>query len=122
MNLIKKYENNRISFIDGQQTILFMDEVQKDDTVEIIIGGELRSETYHVFQDELHSIISVDMNLILNFKDVEYISASYMKVLVSAEQAIEKKGKMMKLIHVPQNVIEVFQKSGAADLLRIEWE
>lgn len=120
MSLIRKVDENMISFLDGDTTVLWMKETLKDQTVEIALGGEMRSETTHAFLDELLAMVSVDMHLELDFTEVTYISAAYMKALLTVELAIEKKNRTMTLYHLPAGILETFERTGAIDLLRIE--
>jgi anti-anti-sigma factor len=120
MVLQQHVEEDTIFFTEGDQTILWMKENLKDDTVEISIGGALRSEATHAFSDELLALVSVGLNLVLDFAEVTYISVAYMKALLKIELAIEKKGQVMRLIHLSETVKKVFEETGAWDLLLIE--
>ena len=58
-------------------------------------------------------------SLILDFKGLEYISSAGLRVLLSAQKKMQQVG-MMKLIHVCDAVLEVFEMTGFADILVIE--
>jgi anti-sigma B factor antagonist len=58
-------------------------------------------------------------NLILDFKGLEYISSAGLRVLLSAQKKMQQIGKM-KVINVCEEVMEVFEITGFADILVIE--
>ena len=72
---------------------------------------------------ELDKTISEDLadvkNLVLNFKGLEYISSAGLRVLLGAQKKMQKVGTM-KLTNVCEEVMEVFEMTGFADILVIE--
>jgi anti-sigma B factor antagonist len=57
--------------------------------------------------------------LILDFKKLEYISSAGLRVLLGAQKKMQKVGSM-KVINVCEEVMEVFEMTGFADILIIE--
>ena len=86
-------------------------------TIEII--GRLDTTT----APELDKTINEDMadvkHLVLNFKGLEYISSAGLRVLLGAQKKMQKIGAM-KLVNVCEEVMEVFEMTGFADILTIE--
>ena len=58
-------------------------------------------------------------NLVLDIKGVEYISSAGLRVLLGAQKKMQKIGTM-KVTNVCQEVMEVFEMTGFADILTIE--
>ena len=58
-------------------------------------------------------------NLILDFKGIEYISSAGLRVLLGAQKKMQRIGSM-KLINVCEDVMEILEMTGFADILRIE--
>ena len=89
----------------------------EETTIEIV--GRLDTTT----APELDKIINEDItdvkNLVLNFKGLEYISSAGLRVLLGAQKKMQKIGTM-KLINVREEVMEVFEMTGFADILTIE--
>ena len=83
------------------------------------LGGRLDTTT----APALDKTISVDLadvkNLILDIKGLEYISSAGLRVLLSAQKKLQKVGSM-KVINVCEEVMEVFEMTGFADILVIE--
>ena len=57
--------------------------------------------------------------LILDFANLEYISSAGLRVLLSAQKNMAKQGSM-KLIHVSDVIMEIFEVTRFVDILTIE--
>jgi anti-sigma B factor antagonist len=72
---------------------------------------------------ELEKVINEDIgevkNLVLDLKDLEYISSAGLRVLLGAQKKMQKIGSM-KVTNVCEEVMEVFEMTGFADILVIE--
>ena len=58
-------------------------------------------------------------NLILDLKGLEYISSAGLRVLLGAQKKMQKSGSL-KVINVCENIMDVFDMTGFADILTIE--
>lgn len=120
MKLTKTIVDDTIMFLEGTSIVLKMKEELIENSVRITLQGELRSELFQHFQDELLALISVGKDLELNCRGLEYVAPSCVGVLVQVEQAVEQSDRTMKLVELPSAINEEFEKTGAADLLLIE--
>ena len=93
----------------------------KRNTDEIIleITGRLDTITAPALDKTIHENFSGIKSLILDFKSLEYISSAGLRVLLSAQKKIGQFGAM-KVINVCEEVMEVFEMTGFADILTIE--
>ncbi len=91
----------------------------KDGNLILYIEGEINSFT----APELEEVIKNDLNgvksLVLDLKDVEYLSSAGLRVLLVAHKVIAKQGKM-SLRNVNKSVMEVFDITGFSNILDIE--
>jgi anti-sigma B factor antagonist len=55
----------------------------------------------------------------MDFEGLEYISSAGLRVLLATQKVMNKQGKM-KVIHVNEVVMDVFDVTGFADILTIE--
>ena len=55
----------------------------------------------------------------MDFEKLEYISSAGLRVLLSAQKIMAKQGEM-KIIHVNESIMEIFEVTGFADILTIE--
>ena len=85
------------------------------DTV-IEICGRLDTTTAPVLDKTIGEDISENTNLILELKGLEYISSAGLRVLLSAQKRIQKRGSM-KLRNASEEVMDVFEMTGFADIL-----
>ena len=90
-------------------------------TDEIILGitGRLDTTTAPALDKTIHENLNEAKNLILDFKSLEYISSAGLRVLLGAQKKMQKIGSM-KVINVREEVMEVFEMTGFADILTIE--
>ena len=85
--------------------------------VEVV--GRLDTITAPVLDKTLNEDIGDTTTLVLDVKGMEYISSAGLRVLLSAQKKMQKIGTM-KLKNVCEEVMEVFQMTGFADILVIE--
>ena len=81
--------------------------------------GRLDTTTAPSLEKMLNEDIGKSKNLIFDFKGLEYISSAGLRVLLSAQKRMQKIGSM-KVINVCEEVMEVFEITGFADILTIE--
>ena len=85
----------------------------------IELVGRLDTTTAPALDNSISSDIEGTKNLILDFKSLEYISSAGLRVLLGAQKKMQKIGDM-KVINVCEEVMEVFEMTGFADILTIE--
>jgi anti-sigma B factor antagonist len=85
----------------------------------IEIAGRLDTTTAPALDKTINNDIEGTKNLVLNFKKLVYISSAGLRVLLGAQKKMQKIGSM-KLINVCEEVMEVFEMTGFADILTIE--
>ena len=83
------------------------------------IVGRLDTTTAPALDKTIMENIGGIRSLILDFKGLEYISSAGLRVLLSAQKKMQQIGKM-KVINVCEEVMEVFEITGFADILVIE--
>jgi anti-sigma B factor antagonist len=89
----------------------------EETTIELV--GRLDTTTAPALDKTITSDIEGTKKLILDFKQLEYISSAGLRVLLGAQKKMQKIGSM-KLINVCEEVMEVFEMTGFADILTIE--
>ena len=85
----------------------------------IELVGRLDTTTAPVLDKTISSDIEGTKSLILDLKNLEYISSAGLRVLLGAQKKMQKIGSM-KVINVCEEVMEVFEMTGFADILTIE--
>ena len=95
-------------------------EIKKTEAETVVaIAGRLDTITAPALDKTINEDIEVTKNLVLDLKGVEYVSSAGLRVILTAQKKMQKIGSM-KLINVCQDVMEVFEMTGFADILVIE--
>ena len=95
-------------------------EINKNaDATVIEITGRLDTTTAPALDKTINEDIGDTKNLVLDVKGMEYISSAGLRVLLSAQKKMQKIGSM-KVINVREEVMDVFEMTGFADILVIE--
>ena len=95
-------------------------EIKKNAGATVIeVVGRLDTITAPGLEKNLSDQIELTDTLVLDFKGLEYISSAGLRVLLGAQKKMQKKGPM-KLTGVCENVMEVLEMTGFADILTIE--
>ena len=94
--------------------------VQKNgQTATLVLEGRLDTTTAPELEKALSELGGDVKDLIMDLKDLAYVSSAGLRVLLSAQKKFGKTGTM-KLHNVCDTVMEVFEITGFADILVIE--
>ena len=95
-------------------------EIKKNaDTATICIAGRLDTTTAPALDKTINENTNGVSHLILDIKEIDYISSAGLRVLLSTQKKMQKIGSM-KVLNVCPAVMEVFEMTGFADILVIE--
>ena len=95
-------------------------EIKKNEEATIIeVAGRLDTMTASSLDKAINEDIGEAKNLILDLKNLEYISSAGLRVLLGAQKKMQKIGSM-KVTNVCEAVMEVLEMTGFADILVIE--
>ena len=95
-------------------------EIKKNAEATIIeIAGRLDTITAPALDKAINEDVGEAKNLVLDVKGMEYISSAGLRVLLATQKKMQKIGSM-KVINVCEEVMEVFEMTGFADILVIE--
>lgn len=83
------------------------------------IGGRLDTTTAPGLDAELRGSIDGVDRLVLDFASLEYVSSAGLRVLLSAQKVMNRQGSMV-IKNVNEDVMDVFEVTGFADILTIE--
>ena len=89
----------------------------EETTIKLV--GRLDTTTAPALDKTINEDIAGTKNLILDVKELEYISSAGLRVLLGAQKKMQKIGSM-KVPNVLEEVMEVFEMTGFADILVIE--
>lgn len=89
------------------------------DQLTVIIGGRIDTVTAPEVEAFINENLDGVNNLVLDFKDVNYVSSAGLRVLLSLHKKMMVKGEM-KLINVNEAVSDVFEVTGFDEILSYE--
>jgi len=84
----------------------------------VTISGRVDSVTAASLDSELAKIVREDKKIILNLKDMAYLSSAGVRAIIKALQSAQKSGGGVKLASVPEQVMEVLQTVGMMQMLQ----
>lgn len=92
---------------------------KESESLTMKLGGRLDTTTAPELEKAFEENMDVSKDLILDMKELEYISSAGLRVLLAAKKKMNQSGKM-KLTGVSDEVMEVFEITGFSDILTIE--
>jgi anti-sigma B factor antagonist len=90
----------------------------KESAATLNISGRLDTTTAPALETVIAETTGTCDQLILDFADLEYISSAGLRVILKAQKAMAAKGGM-KLLHVNETIMEIFEITGFSDILTI---
>ncbi len=91
----------------------------EDSHAVVALEGRLDTVTAPELEKELKEFLSGVSSLVLDLKCLDYISSAGLRVLLSTQKTMNRQGEM-KLIHVNETIMEIFEVTGFSDILTIE--
>lgn len=90
------------------------------ETAAFTLSGRLDTTTAPELDTVLEDVLPGAKELILDLRDLEYISSAGLRVLLKAQKFMRSTNGAMKLRNVPEAVLEVFDITGFSEFLTIE--
>ena len=84
----------------------------------IKLDGKLDTNTSPELDSKMSELEGME-EVIIDMKDLDYISSAGLRVLLSMQKVMNKQGKMT-IINVCENVMDIFEVTGFSDILDIE--
>lgn len=84
----------------------------------VALTGRLDTTTAPELEKELKASLDGVSELVIDMAALEYISSAGLRVLLSAQKIMNKQGEM-KVVHVNETIMEIFEVTGFSDILNI---
>ena len=91
----------------------------KGNEITLNVSGRLDTTTAPTLEAAVSETVAACEQLVLDFAGLEYISSAGLRVILKAQKAMSAKGGM-KLRHVNETIMEIFEITGFTDILIIE--
>lgn len=97
-----------------------IEKILNGEKLELVISGRLDTITAPLLDEEVNHSLENISELTLNFVDVDYISSAGLRVILSAQKLMNSRNGAMIVTNVSENIMEIFQMTGFADILTIK--
>lgn len=87
--------------------------------LEVCLQGRLDTTTAPQLEAELKQSLDGVTRLVLDMKDLVYLSSAGLRVVLSAQKQMNRQGEMV-VRHVNETIMDVFELTGFVDILTIE--
>ena len=85
----------------------------------VSLAGRLDTTTAPELEKELKDSLDGVTELAMDFAGLDYISSAGLRVLLAAQKIMNRQGSM-KVTHVNETIMEIFEVTGFTDILTIE--
>ena len=98
---------------------MIINKKQDGSALVVALEGRLDTTTAPELEQELKNSLDGVTDLTLDLAKLDYISSAGLRVLLSTHKTMSRQGGM-KVIHVNDIIMEVFEVTGFSDILQIE--
>ena len=96
-----------------------INQTKNGDSLVVALEGRLDTTTSPELEAALRSELESVSALEIDLAKLDYISSAGLRVLLSAQKAMSKRGSM-KVTHVSADIMDIFEVTGFSDILTIE--
>ena len=93
--------------------------IVREGTIVFPVEGFIDAEAAPKLEERLDKVLKEADFLVLDLSKLDYISSAGLRVILKAQKTMSAKGGM-KVIHVNDNIIEIFEAVGFDEILDIE--
>ncbi|MBQ1632507.1 MAG: STAS domain-containing protein [Clostridia bacterium] len=84
----------------------------------VALTGRLDTNTAPELEKTLNTSLDGVETLFIDMEQLDYISSAGLRVLLAAQKTMNKQGEM-KVMHVNETILEIFEVTGFSDILTI---
>ena len=92
---------------------------QENKKLTVFVSGKVDSTTAPALEKTVLENLDGITELVLDLKDMPYTSSAGLRVFLKIQKAMNKKGKMT-VIHICEEVMDIFEMTGFSDFLSIK--
>lgn len=93
---------------------------ENDGKITMLIEGRLDKISSPVLEEEMKKQIEKKMDIVIDFKKLEYISSAGLRVLIASEKELKEIGKTLEIINVNDDVMSILSVTGFTYILNIK--
>jgi len=90
----------------------------ENDVKNIFLSGELDTLTSEELEQQMDGLLSDAKDVIVDLKDLEYITSAGLRILLEMQNIMSTKGSM-KITNSSEVILEIFEVTGFTEVLTI---
>jgi len=91
----------------------------ENEKITLVLDGRLDTTTAPQLQDVLIPAFDEAKEVVLDFANLAYVSSAGLRVLLMGQKTAKAKSASMMVCNVSEEIMEVFEMTGFADMLTI---
>ena len=99
--------------------MLEIKKVVENETATVKLSGRLDTVTSPELEAELKDVTPSIKSLTFDIENLEYISSAGLRVFLATQKIMAKQGEM-KVVHVNESIMDIFEVTGFSEILTIE--
>ncbi|MCR4884572.1 MAG: STAS domain-containing protein [Clostridiales bacterium] len=81
--------------------------------------GRMDTVSSPILERELRQHLEGIKDIVMDFSNVAYVSSGGIRVLLALDKLISERGGSLKLIHVKEHILEIFELVGFMQLVEV---
>ena len=97
-----------------------VEKIYNDKELTIKVDNQIDTVTAPDFENEINDEMGKFDSLVLDFKNLEYISSAGLRVLIATQKKLQPQGIPFNIINTPDSIKEILSVSGLDNILNIQ--
>ena len=93
---------------------------ETDEKITIFLEGRLDKLSSPVLEEAMKKKLKKKKDIVIDFKNLEYISSAGLRILIANEKELKAIGKTMEIINVNADVMSILNVTGFIYILNIK--
>jgi len=91
------------------------------DYIVVQLNGSLDTSVSREVEEDFEEILSQypDLNILLNMKELKYLSSSGLRTIISIRGILVEKNKQLKICHMGRNVKDIFEMTKVLNFFKV---
>ena len=97
-----------------------INKTETEEKITIALDGRLDKLSSAAFDENLKKEIEKKKNIVLDFKNLEYVSSAGLRILIACEKQLKTYDKDLEIINVNDDVMDIMKVTGFVYMLNIK--
>lgn len=93
---------------------------ETDEKITIFLEGRLDKLSSPILEEEMKKEVAKKKDIVIDFKNLEYISSAGLRILIASEKELKAIGKTMEIINVNEDVMSILSVTGFIYILNVK--